>query len=405
MPPEENSSGGIFVLANCVVFAWSTTSTCQDGIEQNGIVMNDIDESYMREALRIAEHARGRTSPNPLVGAVIVREGTIIASGWHRAAGEPHAEIHALRMAGELARGATLYVTLEPCAHHGRTPPCVEAVIAAGIARVVIALSDPNPLVAGRGLALLRAAGIEVVTGVCEGEARRQNEVFLKWVTTKRPFVTLKTAMTLDGKIASHTGASQWITGEAARARVHAYRNEYDAILVGIGTVRADDPSLTARLEGRTGHNPLRIVLDSEARTPPCAKLLTDGAAPTLIAVSERADQRRVRLLHACGAEVVTRGVERVDIAALLDYLGARDVSSLFVEGGARVNWSFLAGGFVDKVHAFIAPMLMGGEKAKTPVGGTGFDSPQTALHLADMTVEQVGADVLITGYPRTARG
>ena len=365
--------------------------------------MNDIDESYMSEALRIANFARGCTSPNPLVGAVIVRDGTIVASGWHRAAGEPHAEIHALRMAGALARGATLYVTLEPCAHHGRTPPCVEAVIAAGIARVVIALSDPNPLVAGRGLALLRAAGIEVVTGVCEGEARRQNEVFLKWVTTKRPFVTLKTAMTLDGKIASHTGASQWITGEAARARVHAYRNEYDAILVGIGTVLADDPSLTARLEGRTGHNPLRIVLDSEARTPPCAKLLTDGAAPTLIAVSERADQRRVRVLHACGAEVVTRGVERVDIAALLDYLGAREITSLFVEGGARVNWSFLAGGFVDKVHAFIAPMLMGGEKAKTPVGGTGFDSPQTALHLADMTVEQVGADVLITGYPRTA--
>ena len=215
--------------------------------------MNDIDESYMREALRIAEYARGRTAPNPLVGAVIVREGTIVASGWHRAAGEPHAEIHALRMAGELARGATLYVTLEPCAHHGRTGPCAEAVIAAGIVRVVIALCDPNPLVAGRGLALLKEAGIEVVTGVCEAEARRQNEVFLKWVTQKRPFVTLKTAMTLDGKIASHTGASQWITGETARARVHEYRNEYDAILVGIGTVLADNPSLTTRLEGRTG--------------------------------------------------------------------------------------------------------------------------------------------------------
>ena len=362
--------------------------------------MNDIDESYMREALRIAEYARGRTAPNPLVGAVIVREGTIVASGWHRAAGEPHAEIHALRMAGELARGATLYVTLEPCAHHGRTGPCAEAVIAAGIVRVVIALCDPNPLVAGRGLALLKEAGIEVVTGVCEAEARRQNEVFLKWVTQKRPFVTLKTAMTLDGKIASHTGASQWITGEAARTRVHEYRNAYDAILVGIGTVLADDPSLTTRLPDRTGHNPLRIVLDSEGRTPLDAKLVTDCAAPTLIVVSERADQRRIRLLHACGVETLTLGAERVDIAALLDCLGAREITSLFVEGGGTVNWSFLVSGYVDKVHAFIAPMLMGGAAAKTPVGGTGFDSPQTALHLHDVTVEQLGADILVTGYP-----
>ena len=370
----------------------------------NGVAMNEqqreLDESYMREALRIAEYARGRTSPNPLVGAVIVRDGTIVASGWHRAAGEPHAEIHALRMAGELARGATLYVTLEPCAHHGRTGPCAEAVIAAGLARVVIALSDPNPLVAGRGIHLLTAAGIEVTTGICEDEARRQNEIFLKWVTTKRPFVTLKTAMTLDGKIASHTGASQWITGAAARARVHAYRNEYDAILVGIGTVLADDPSLTTRLEHGTGKNPLRIVLDSEARTPLDAKLVADGAAPTIIVVSERADHRRVNLLRACGAEVVTLGAQRVDIAALLDYLGAREITSLFVEGGAAVNWSLLAGGSVDKVHAFIAPMLMGGETAKTPIGGTGFDSPQTALRLHDMTVEQVGTDILVTGYP-----
>ena len=190
-----------------------------------------LDESYMREALRLAEFARGRTSPNPLVGALIVRDGVVVANGWHRAAGEPHAEIHALRMAGDLARGAALYVTLEPCAHHGRTGPCAEAVIAAGVARVVVALCDPNPLVAGRGIAMLEAAGIEVVTGVLEDEARRQNETFLKWITTKRPFVTLKTAMTLDGKIASRTGASAWITGESARMRVHEYRDAYDADL------------------------------------------------------------------------------------------------------------------------------------------------------------------------------
>lgn len=359
-----------------------------------------LDESYMREALRLAEFARGRTSPNPLVGALIVRDGVVVANGWHRAAGEPHAEIHALRMAGDLARGAALYVTLEPCAHHGRTGPCAEAVIAAGVARVVVALRDPNPLVAGRGIAMLEAAGIEVVTGVLEDEARRQNETFLKWITTKRPFVTLKTAMTLDGKIASRTGASAWITGESARMRVHEYRDAYDAILIGIGTLLVDDPSLTARLPDRPGHHPLRIVLDSEARTPISAKLVTDGAAPTVIAVSERADPKRMNLLRACGAEVVTLGAERVDIGCLLDWLGERECTSLFVEGGAEANWSFLAGGHADKVHAFIAPMLMGGAAAPTPVGGAGFDSPQTALRLGDVTVEQIGMDLLVTGYP-----
>ena len=359
-----------------------------------------LDESYMREALRIAAFARGRTAPNPMVGALIVRDGTIVASGWHRAAGEPHAEIHALRMAGDLARGATLYVTLEPCAHHGRTGPCAEAVAAAGVARVVTALRDPNPLVAGRGLALLMEAGIEVETGVLADEARRQNEVFLKWVTAKRPFVALKTAMTLDGRIASHTGASQWITGEAARARVHVLRDETDAVLVGIGTVLADNPRLTTRLAARTGRNPMRVVLDSLARTPLDAHLITDGAAPTVIAVSERADPRRVSLLRACGAEVVMLGAARADIGALLDWLGARACTSLLVEGGAEVNWSFLAEGYVDKVYAFIAPMLMGGRGAPASVGGMGFDSPQTALRLADMTVEQVGTDILVTGYP-----
>ena len=364
----------------------------------------ELDESYMKEALRLAEHARGRTAPNPLVGAVLVRDGIIIASGWHRAAGEPHAEIHALRMAGELARSATLYVTLEPCAHHGRTGPCAEAVIAAGIARVVVALRDPNPLVAGRGIALLEAAGIEVVTDILAEEARRQNEVFLKWITTKRPFVTLKMAMTLDGKIASHVGVSQWITGEDARARVHEYRDVNDAILVGIGTVLADDPGLTTRLPERTGRNPLRIVLDAGARTPLDARLVTDGAAPTLIAVSARADMARVESLRARGAEVVVFGAEHVDIAALLDWLGAREYTSLLVEGGAAVNWSFLAGGFVDKVHAFIAPLLMGGAAAPSPIGGAGFDSPQAALRLSNITAEQIGTDFLLTGYPCAAR-
>ena len=364
--------------------------------------MNETDESYMREALHLAEFARGRTSPNPLVGALIVRDGTVVASGWHRAAGEPHAEVHALRMAGELARGATLYVTLEPCAHQGRTGPCAKAVIAAGITRVVVALRDPNPLVAGRGIAMLEAAGIEVVTGVCAAEARRQNAAFLTWVTTNRPLVTLKTAMTLDGKIASHTGASRWITGEEARLRVHEMRDASDAILVGIGTVLADDPSLTTRLPHRAGKNPLRVVLDSAARTPHDVRLVTDGAAPTVIAVSERADPQRVDRLRACGAEVVTLGAERVELPRVLDWLGGRDCTSLLVEGGAAVNWSFLSGGYVDRICAFIAPMLMGGMEAPTPIGGIGFDVPQAALHLHDMHVEPVGADLLVTGSLRT---
>jgi len=359
------------------------------------------DESYMREALRLAAYARGRTSPNPLVGAVIVRDGVIVGSGWHRAAGESHAEVRARVMWGELARGATLYVTLEPCSHHGRTGPCAEAVIAAGIARVVTALGDPNPIVAGHGIELLRAAGIAVTTGVLADEARRQNEVFLKWVVTKRPFVTLKTAMTLDGKTASRTGVSQWITGEEARIRVHEWRDAHDVILVGIGTALADDPSLTVRLPHRTGKNPVRVVLDSMARTPHDAKLLTDGAARTIIAVSERAAPKRTALLQACGAEVVTFGRERVDIVALMEFLGKEELTSVFVEGGAAVHWSFLSAGLADKMHVFIAPMLMGGADAPTSVGGTGFADPQAALRLRDMTVERIGADILVTGYPQ----
>ena len=223
---------------------------------------------YMREALRIAHHAEGRTSPNPLVGAVIVRDGRIIAEGWHRKAGTPHAEVHALRMAGDLARGATLYVTLEPCAHYGRTGPCAKAVAEAGIARVVVALLDPNPKVAGKGVAILRDAGIKVRVGVLEEEARRLNEVFLHWITTGLPFTVLKTAMTLDGKIATATGDSQWITNEASRLRVHAMRDRSDAILVGIGTELHDNPSLTTRLPDGAGNNPIRIIVDSQARAP-----------------------------------------------------------------------------------------------------------------------------------------
>lgn len=358
------------------------------------------DEMFMREALRIARNAEGRTSPNPLVGAVIVRDGSIVAEGWHRKAGTPHAEVHALRMAGDLAKGATLYVTLEPCAHVGRTGPCAVAVRDAGIRRVVVAMGDPNPLVAGKGIQILRDAGVEVTVGVCEAEARQLNEVFLHWITTGLPFVVLKTAMTLDGKIATASGASKWITGEAARLRVHELRDRYDAILAGIGTALADDPSLTTRLPDRTGKNPVRIIVDSNARLPLTSNVVTDGQAQTIVAVTEAAPEERVAALRAHGVDVLTCGTgSHVDLVQLMQELGRREIASVLVEGGGTVNFSLLAAGLVDKVHAFVAPKIVGGRTAKTPVEGEGFAQLADSVQLTQLTAESVGGDVLLTGY------
>ncbi len=362
---------------------------------------NMLDEEYMREALRLARNAAGRTSPNPLVGAVIVRDGRIVAEGWHRRAGTPHAEVLALQMAGELAKGATLYVTLEPCVHHGRTGPCVEAIIGAGIRRVVAAIEDPNPLVKGQGFQQLREAGIEVTSGVLEAEARQLNEAFHKWISTRTPFVTLKMAMTLDGKIATAVGESQWITGEAARQRGHEMRDLSDAILVGIETVLADDPSLTTRLpEG--GRNPVRIVLDSQARMPLTARMLGDGAAPVLVAVTEWAPEERLEKLRAAGAEIVFCGDgTRVDLSILLKRLGEREICSLLVEGGGIVHFSFLQANLADKVCTFIAPQLIGGAKAPSVVSGEGFAHLNDGVRLRDVTAEFVGEDICLTGYVR----
>lgn len=354
----------------------------------------------MREALRIARNAEGRTSPNPLVGAVIVQQGRIVGQGWHRKAGTPHAEIHALHMAGDLARGAELYVTLEPCSHYGRTGPCAKAVVEAGIRRVVIGMKDPNPLVAGRGIAILEDAGIEVRCGVLEEEARQLNEVFLKWIMTKMPFVVLKTAMTLDGKIATCAGNSQWITNEASRLKTHELRDIYDGILVGIGTVLADDPSLTARLPNGMGHNPVRVVVDSQARTPLTAKLLTDHQAKTIIAVTEAADAGRVAALRQAGAEVlaVNDGAQ-VDLQRLMQLLGEQEISSVLVEGGGTVNFSLLHAGLVDKVYAFIAPKIVGGRTALSPVAGSGIAALEDAVQLENMQVGMLDGDVLLCGY------
>lgn len=359
----------------------------------------DFDEQMMARAISLARNGLGRTSPNPLVGAVIVRDGRIVAEGWHRKAGTPHAEIHALNMAGELARGATVYVSLEPCAHYGRTGPCARALVEAGVSRVVVAMTDPNPKVAGKGIAILQEAGIEVTTGVLEQEARQLNEVFLKWMTTGLPFVALKTAMTLDGKIATAAGQSQWITNEASRYETHRLRDIYDGILVGINTALADNPSLTTRLKEYQGRNPVRIVVDSRARLPLTAKLVTDGAARTIVAVTEQAPAERVEALRSAGVEIIVAGSSNhVDMQSLMEQLGAMKITSVLVEGGGSVNFSLLQAGLVDRVYAFIAPKLVGGRDALTPVEGEGFQELDRAVELENIQLRQLGSDVLLTG-------
>ena len=359
-----------------------------------------MQQQYMQQALQIAAYAAGRTSPNPLVGAVIVKDGRVVGQGWHRKAGTEHAEIHALRQAGELAAGATIYVTLEPCSHYGRTGPCSKALIDARIKRVVIAMLDPNPLVAGKGVAMLKAAGIEVETGLLQEQAERLNEVFLKWIMTKMPFTVMKTAMTLDGKIATAAGNSKWISNEVSRRRVHELRDVYDGILVGIGTVLADDPALTTRLASQSGKNPLRIVVDSRARTPLTAKVVTDGQAETLIAVTVAAEAAKVEALRQAGVEVlVVNDGQQVDLKQLFCRLGERGICSIFVEGGALINYSLLKAGLIDKVYSFIAPKMVGGSSAPGPVGGDGVETLDQAFLLEDVETELLAGDILVSGY------
>lgn len=352
----------------------------------------------MRRALALAERARGLTSPNPLVGAVLVRDGEVVGEGFHAVAGGPHAEIEALAAAGERARGATLYLTLEPCVHHGRTPPCVPALATAGIRRAVVAIQDPNPLVSGRGLQALRAAGIEVAVGVLAPEAGAQNRIFFTAMRRGRPHVTLKAAMTLDGKIADREGGSRWITGEAARGLAHRLRSEADAIVVGARTVLCDDPELTVRLDRPWPREPFRVVLDSGARTPPGARLITAGApARALIAVGAAAPAERIERLQAGGATVIRLPGRdgRVDPGALLADLFARDVRAVLVEGGGEVHAAFLDAGLVDRVVVFLAPRLLGGRDAPTVIEGRG-RTLQDAVPLGDLSVRKVGRDLLI---------
>jgi len=353
------------------------------------------NEHFMQRALALAEQGRHSVSPNPMVGCVIVRDGVAIAEGWHQRAGEAHAEIEALRHC-ENARGATMYVTLEPCSHHGRTPPCTDAVIASGVSRVVIAMSDPNELVNGGGIAALRAAGIDVVAGVLESEARRQNEKFVWSMTQKLPFVLVKAAMTLDGKLATVARESQWITAEAARERSLALREEYDAILIGGGTVKADNPRLSRRL-GLATTRWTRVVLDGDGDVPPHAQLFTDGV-PTIVFTSAPA-----RLDPAPDLEIVpivetTEG--RADLERVFGELHARGIHSLIVEGGSVVHSEVIRRGLWQKMMLFIAPMLVGGAEAPAIFSGEGVSRLTEAYRFRFDRVEIVGADLMVVAYP-----
>ncbi len=364
--------------------------------------MVKTDRDYMELALELAASAKGNTNPNPCVGAVLVKDGVIVGTGLHRKAGEPHAEVHAFNMAGEHARGATLYVTLEPCSHYGKTPPCANLVKESGVSRVVVATTDPNPSVAGRGINLLREAGIEVEVGLLEQEALKLNERFIHNMLTNKPFVISKFAMTLDGKIATHNGHSKWITSEEARLQVHKLRHEVDGILVGVGTVLADNPSLTTRLPHREGKNPIRIILDSELKTPLNANVLNTTEAQTIIVSAKEVDAQKVKQLTEKGVKIlaVARNEQGLDLNEMLDELYKMGITDLLVEGGAEINASFLRAGLLNKVLVYLAPKLLGGHRSKTPFAGVDIDSIDEALQLEFDSIEQIGSDICITAYP-----
>ncbi|MDA8353799.1 MAG: bifunctional diaminohydroxyphosphoribosylaminopyrimidine deaminase/5-amino-6-(5-phosphoribosylamino)uracil reductase RibD [Firmicutes bacterium] len=362
------------------------------------------DERWMDLALRLAASAQGQTSPNPLVGAVVVKDGQLIGSGAHLKAGTPHAEVHALDMAGDEAKGATLYVTLEPCDHYGKTPPCTEKTIQSGIVRVVIGSTDPDPRVSGGGIRRLREAGIHVSTGILSGPCHRLNEAYFHHRRTGFPFVTLKTAITLDGKTAAPTGDSQWVTGEEARIEVHRLRHQHDAVLVGAGTALADRPRLTVRLAGG-GKQPLRLVVDSRLRMPVDSPLIDVKEGPTWVFTTDAADRKKEELLKERGLRVFRTGKgPRVDLTSMFGILGEEGIVSVLAESGGELNASLLREGWVNKVAFFIAPKILGGKESPTAVDGVGPERMSEALNLTDVSLSRVGEDFCLTGYPQRER-
>ena len=366
--------------------------------------MDEAHKTFMKRALDLARRGKGRTSPNPLVGAVIVKAGQVVGEGYHQKAGTPHAEIHALNAAGENAKGATLYTNLEPCCHWGRTPPCTEAVIQADIAQVYVAEVDPNPSVAGKGIRQLQETGIRVHVGICAEEAAQLNEIHRKYIRTGKPFVILKTAMSLDGKIATASGESQWITSEASRQRGHEIRDTVDAILVGRGTVIRDNPALTTRLQNGIGQDATRIVLDSHGKTSADARIFnSESSAGVIVAVTPNAPTKNINTLEKAGAEVITvpEVHGKVCFRHLMEILGEREITSVLIEGGGEINASAIAAGVVDKVMCFVAPKLIGGRNAPGPVGGERILSLSEVPRLQRISITPIpdSEDFLIEGY------
>jgi diaminohydroxyphosphoribosylaminopyrimidine deaminase/5-amino-6-(5-phosphoribosylamino)uracil reductase len=362
---------------------------------------SEDDIKFMREAHALARSAEGRTTPDPMVGAVLVKEGRILSMGYHGEAATPHAEAWAIQKAGEEARGATLYLNLEPCCSFANknNPPCADTIVRAGIKKVFASMQDPNPKVNGRGFAKLKRHGIKINVGLLEEEAKKLNEVFIKYITTRRPFVCLKTAMTIDGKIATRTGASRWVAGPESLRFAHHLRNIYDAILVGVNNVLVDNPRLDVRRVKKV-KNPIRIVLDTFARTPLKAKVLDTSIAKTIMVVGRDAPVKKIEAFMRKGAQVLTVKDRdgRIDIKELLKKLGEMKITSLLVEGGGEVNASFIAARAVDKAHFIIVPKIFGGRDAKTPVEGMGVAFPVQAKWLKNIQVEKLGKDFLFSG-------
>ncbi|WML42038.1 bifunctional diaminohydroxyphosphoribosylaminopyrimidine deaminase/5-amino-6-(5-phosphoribosylamino)uracil reductase RibD [Neobacillus sp. OS1-2] len=354
------------------------------------------DEFYMDFALKLAQVAEGQTAPNPVVGAVMVKDGEIIGFGAHLKAGTEHAEVHALKMAGSRAKGSTIYVTLEPCSHYGKTPPCAMALIESGVERVVIASVDPNPLVAGKGIALLRNAGIEVKTGALKEKADALNEAFFHFIQQNRPFVTLKQAITLDGKLAAQPGFGEKITGSEVQQDVHNDREKQDAILVGIGTILSDNPSLTNRL-GKTKRQPIRIILDTHLKMPHDKKVITDGQSPTWIVTGSDAAAEKIASFHQPHVKIIQLSTRAIDITELLAELGKRQVMKLYVEGGKTVNASFLKSGFVNQMITYVAPKIVGGNRAVPMFADLDVQQMEYAYELNFQQVEVIGGDLKIT--------
>ncbi|HEY9062505.1 MAG TPA: bifunctional diaminohydroxyphosphoribosylaminopyrimidine deaminase/5-amino-6-(5-phosphoribosylamino)uracil reductase RibD [Pseudobacteroides sp.] len=369
----------------------------------------DIHEKYMMKAMELAKGGSGKTNPNPLVGAVVVKDGEIVAEGFHEVLGCAHAEAAAIYNARGDISGGTMYVNLEPCSHFGRTPPCANAIVQAGIKEVVVAMEDPNPKVSGRGIGILKDAGINVITGVLEKNAKKLNEIFIKYITKKQPFVIMKTAMTLDGKIAAATGDSKWITGEKSRQYVHLIRNRVASIMVGINTVLKDDPSLTTRLEGETGADSVRVIVDSTGKIPEKSRVLNvDSDKGVILATTSKIPKEKEEALIKKGVTIIKADkmengtVTGVDLAKLMGELYKLEIDSILLEGGGTLNSSALQYGIVDKVMSFISPKIIGGANAPTPVEGQGRRYMKDAVSLEEVSLERFDDDILIEGYVKS---